>query len=545
MEMHDKPNKKAKQNETVGQLYQIYENLSEAGGKWAELEDPFKKLLEAVHSGEKEKILASQFITKFAEHFPQLDMAIANALFDLCEDDDVATRKQALKDLAIVAKRLPSLVAPVADAFAQVLQTDNTTELNIVQNSLMSLFYVDPKAALRGILAQIRTGEPIVRDRCFKFFQLKYKSLGPEVWSQEFEKCLFEETSKAIKAVDTREQFLVIIEMLNSTKLINTADGQTLMVTMIENMLDIKNPFCPGEDAEDAIAKLCIAVDFVFPFFHENNSSASLFVYFCIRVLPHISRMAETNETAYFSVLKIVVELSNYIQSISKDRAQSCLRYLLSLSGSFMHNPPNPEPELREEEMPCYQFSFLESFFYLINKLTCLHPSLMVKVVKHQDQFRSKITYLLRAVVPYNVKLRKDAQMLSLEQNQKRDRESLLKLVCFRTLTNVSGLGKVLYRAEGPCNMPITLSWKMTLPPLDANLSISPRIKFPSLRKVTVVKRYTPENVREVKRSQEYQPKLYQPPNGKFSGATLSYEDDSLPARDHYKRRRYSRRSRY
>lgn len=44
----------------------------------------------AVGGGEKEKRLACQFIPVFFKYFPELtDMAL-DALFDLCEDTDVA-----------------------------------------------------------------------------------------------------------------------------------------------------------------------------------------------------------------------------------------------------------------------------------------------------------------------------------------------------------------------------------------------------------------------------------------------------------------------
>jgi hypothetical protein len=43
-----------------------------------------------VKRSEKEKRLASQFITRFFESFPLLYTEAINALIDLCEDDDVA-----------------------------------------------------------------------------------------------------------------------------------------------------------------------------------------------------------------------------------------------------------------------------------------------------------------------------------------------------------------------------------------------------------------------------------------------------------------------
>ena len=43
----------------------------------------------AVKGTDKEKKLASQFIAKFAKSFQTLENETIDAMFDLCEDDDV------------------------------------------------------------------------------------------------------------------------------------------------------------------------------------------------------------------------------------------------------------------------------------------------------------------------------------------------------------------------------------------------------------------------------------------------------------------------
>jgi hypothetical protein len=52
--------------------------------------DTYLKIIECTKYGPKEKQLASQFITRFFKHFPKDTGNIAiDALFDLCEDEDV------------------------------------------------------------------------------------------------------------------------------------------------------------------------------------------------------------------------------------------------------------------------------------------------------------------------------------------------------------------------------------------------------------------------------------------------------------------------
>lgn len=49
-----------------------------------------------------------------------------------------------------------------------------------------------------GLYAQVKTGEPVVRDRCFKFLQAKLKDLGPEIITVDFEKRLLSETRRIL-----------------------------------------------------------------------------------------------------------------------------------------------------------------------------------------------------------------------------------------------------------------------------------------------------------------------------------------------------------
>ena len=53
--------------------------------------------MKGVHGDTQSKRLASQFIARFSTQFPNLTDASLDAILDLCEDDDVNIRKQAIK----------------------------------------------------------------------------------------------------------------------------------------------------------------------------------------------------------------------------------------------------------------------------------------------------------------------------------------------------------------------------------------------------------------------------------------------------------------
>ena len=119
------------------------------------MERDFRELLSAVKGTDKEKRLASQFVSRFLEYFPLLYTDGIDALLDLCEDDDISIRKQVEKDLIGVCKKITTFVPKIADVYAQLMQTGDATELSCIQNCLTSLFHIDAKATIVGIFSQI------------------------------------------------------------------------------------------------------------------------------------------------------------------------------------------------------------------------------------------------------------------------------------------------------------------------------------------------------------------------------------------------------
>ena len=133
--------------------------------------EAYLQIIAGTKSGNKEKTLASQFITRFFKHFAK-EMPIAiDAVFDLCEDDDVNVtqtqktttkitftlfikslnnvlkiRKAAIKDLALISKDCPvELLNRIGDILTQLLQTEDQSEFAQVQASLMTVFKHNPK----------------------------------------------------------------------------------------------------------------------------------------------------------------------------------------------------------------------------------------------------------------------------------------------------------------------------------------------------------------------------------------------------------------
>ena len=62
----------------------------------------YQIILSGVRGDAQTKRLSSQFIARFFTKFPNLANASLDALLDLCEDDDVNIRKQAIKVMTIL-----------------------------------------------------------------------------------------------------------------------------------------------------------------------------------------------------------------------------------------------------------------------------------------------------------------------------------------------------------------------------------------------------------------------------------------------------------
>lgn len=96
----------------------------------------------------------------------------------------------------------------IADILAQLLQSEDTTEINVVNNSLVAILKGDPKGTLTGLFSQIHQSadsevtNEVVRERCIKFLATKVKQLGREVINKEAEDLIIAECKKILEVCD-------------------------------------------------------------------------------------------------------------------------------------------------------------------------------------------------------------------------------------------------------------------------------------------------------------------------------------------------------
>lgn len=97
--------------------------------------------------------MASQFIGKFFKHFPSLADAAIDASLDLCEDENIQIRRQAIRDLPLLCKDTKEHIPKISDILGQLLVVDDQLELQQVHMSLQQILKFDTKAALAGIVS--------------------------------------------------------------------------------------------------------------------------------------------------------------------------------------------------------------------------------------------------------------------------------------------------------------------------------------------------------------------------------------------------------
>ena len=148
---------------------------------------------------------------------------------------------QAIKDLPILCKdqhikNLPKIV----DVLVQLLQSEDGTEVTIIQNSIMTLIRRDTRAAIIGIFNQVHTGDEVVRERAIRLIHTKMKTSTAELLNKESQAELIAQIKKVFASGSvTAEEFPKLLSILQMTFLPKSTTGQAELVNMITKMADL------------------------------------------------------------------------------------------------------------------------------------------------------------------------------------------------------------------------------------------------------------------------------------------------------------------
>jgi hypothetical protein len=250
-------------SDKLAELYDNYNQLDSAKDI-TQLESCYLSILSSVKGGQQEKQLCSQFIAKFFVHFPKHYDTAIDALLDLCEDDDINIRRHAIKELPAICRERKEYVPKIADVLAQLLQTEDPIELNIVNQSLTTLAKYDAKGFFGGLFSQIISGEDFVRERAVKFLKDRLKLIPSDIFTKEIEDYFLNECQKVMTDI-TKDEFVTFMTLLSGLKVSKSLTGQQMLLDIVKEQAELNNPFDPSE--VEFVDKLLMCIRHAIPFF--------------------------------------------------------------------------------------------------------------------------------------------------------------------------------------------------------------------------------------------------------------------------------------
>jgi len=507
---------------TLEKLYECAQTLSNAKGLVQNRNAAdYQIILSGVRGDAQTKRLSSQFIARFFTKFPNLANASLDALLDLCEDDDVNIRKQAIKDLPMLCRESKDFLPKIADVLSQLLQTQDPSELVVIQNSLMSLFRKEAKGTMIGLFSQIRTGGDIVRGRAIKFLLVKIKTEGTDLLNKETESHLLEEIKLCMGEDCTAEEFHTFMSILGMTTLPKTVTGQLKIVEMISKMVDFGKETVDLED-EDTVDRIIQCSQAAAPFFSQQVKSTKYVDYMCCRVLPLWRGIAATEQA---QILTLLAELCMFTAQINNPLAAAQSVYKLLLE----YLPPSPdnidssleetngaEPsKLIAEAASKFEFTKVECLLFIFHTVGKQAPEFLADNPEVLKELKSRMQYFALGIQGYIRKLReflasKSATELNTEENK-------LKATALKSVTNINSLIKDLFHCPPSYKTKIIVSWK---PQSEEKAGL----KRKSITFDDRTEKKTPEGASGSKKKFVKTPiraignkGVYQPPQGKYS----------------------------
>lgn len=504
--------------DSIEKLYKNYEVLTDAKEKIGEHELEYREILDAVKGSAKEKRLASQFIGKFFKHFPSLaDLAIDRQL-DLCEDEDSQIRKQAIKDLPQLCKDTKEHTPKIADILAQLLITEDVTELQQVHQSLLTLAKFDATGTLTGIFSQIVSGDEPTRYRNFQFILNKLIKIGPEVITKEVEDFVIAEIKKVLLDVSA-DEFHLCMSILNQTKLSKTVTGHAELVAIAVEQADMEADFGTLASDDETVERFIQCASEAMPYFSSQVESTQFIKFMCEKLLPlnvwNLIGAGEEQHTTQLRLLKVFAEMCAFCGSLDKptEKVEAIYNVLLE----YM---PLPPADADMNETPSFQFSHAECLLHALHTLGKQAAEFLTfpeDAAKLKD-FRSRLQYLARGTQGYIKKLQEAVKGKTTEEMK--TEENQIKTTALKTTSNISTLIRDVFHTPPSFKSVIHLSW---LPPKSKTVDTKTTAK----RHAAITfeengKSHDSKGPKHAKGSSSTQ-KVYTPPSGKYSGKVQNY----------------------
>lgn len=261
-------------------------------------------------SDTKERILAAQLIARFFKHFPAHEEAAFDSIVDLCESVDVDVRKHATMAMIAICRDCKHLVSKAADILIQLYQTNQASEVNLINQSLTTLLNLDIQKFLQSFFTNFEDGTEVVRERALKFLSAKLQSVAESALTKEVEEHLLTYSKKAMEDV-TKDEFITFINILTKLKIARTATGQAMVVLVIKSQAELEKEFDVNDT--DSLDKFLLCTRHTIPLLSQYNRASEYINYICTKILPHLSSLASSGND--LNILQALAEMAPYIHS--------------------------------------------------------------------------------------------------------------------------------------------------------------------------------------------------------------------------------------
>jgi len=441
-------------------------------------------------------------------------------MFELCEDDDVNIRKSVIKELPSLCKEGGKHVVKIADVLAQLLQTEDPQEYQIVNNALGSMLSNHVKDTLTTLFGQILNPDvDLIRERAVKFIAAKVKTLPETIVTKEVDDYILQQSKKVLQEA-SGDEFILFMHILAQLKSLQTVQGRQLLLEIVTEQADLDKSF----DAEDPdrLDQIIQCMKQAIPYFSKNVHSTKFVSFLIDNVFPTLSKIKGDNaDTTRLELLRLTAELAGHCGDLTEPNAKmDAIEHALL---DYLPVPPSEAGQAAvgengtgvEVDEPKLQFSEIECLIYTLHLLGRRHPQYLTSSEKAESlkELKKRFQYLARVIQVYSTKLRQ--ALLKKSKEELKSDDNRIKVVALRTTSNISTLVKDLLHVPPSYKATVHPSWKA------AEQKPAPVAeKRPS----------SSEQSSSANKSPRKHVEIYHPPGGKFSEKAGTYQgstDDS------------------
>lgn len=375
-------------------------------------------------SNTKERILAAQLIARFFKYFPAHEEAAFDSIVDLCESVDVNVRKHAAMCMIGICRDCKRFVSKAADILIQLYQTNQASEVNLINQSLTTLLNLDVQKFLQSFFTNFEDGTEIVRERALKFLSTKIQSVAASALTKEVEEQLLAYSKKAMDDV-TKDEFITFVNILTKLKISKTATGQAMIVLVIKSQAELDKEFDVNDT--DSLDKFLLCTQHTVPLLSQYNRASEYISYICTKILPHLSSLVSSGND--LNVLQALAEMSPYIHTDDIPELinlETCQQAVYDKLLEYVPSPPTTETAATD-----FQFTHIEYLIYSFHQFGRLNPNFYNEA--RQSEIRLRLHHLAVGCSKY-------MEILGAQLRDLKKEENKLRSVALRTTKNISNL---------------------------------------------------------------------------------------------------------